>query len=289
MTSWPMPSPSMTAILNVDIPTILFQHLRGGGVMHRTIGTLIAAAAVVIGVSIDVAAQTPPNMPPYTPPTLANGQPDISGIWEVLNTAAWDLQDHGASIGVPAGRGVVVDNDIPYTPQALAKKKDNEARRAALDPESKCYLSGVPRITFMPFPFQIVQQADKVNILYEYNHTIRQIYMNGNPHPDGHIDWWMGDSRGRWEGNTLVVDSIHFSEDTWFDRAGNFHSDALHVVERYTPTGPDHMNYEVTIEDPKVFTRPWKMSMPLYRRQERNMELLEYECYQYLLEQSWPN
>jgi hypothetical protein len=229
-------------------------------------------------------AQAPANMPPYTPPKLANGQPDISGIWQVLNTAAWDLQDHGASLGVPAGRGVVVDNEIPYKPEALAKKKENEANRATRDPESKCYLSGVPRITFMPFPFQIVQQADKVNILYEYNHTIRQIYMNGNPHPAGHIDWWMGDSRGRWEGNTLVVDVVDFGEETWFDRAGNYHSDALHVVERYTPISPYHIRYEVTIEDPKVFSRPWNLSAILYRRIDPHVELLEYECYAYQLE-----
>ena len=141
----------------------------------------------------------------------------------------------------------------------------------------------------MPFPFQIVQQADKVNVLYEYNHTIRQIYMNGNPHPAGHIDWWMGDSRGRWDGNTLVVDSVDFSEDTWFDRAGNYHSDALHIVERYTPISPSRLRYDVTIKDPKVFTRPWNMSTILYRRIEPNVELLEYECYAYQLEESWPN
>ena len=213
--------------------------------------------------------------------------PDLSGIWEVLNTAAWDIQDHAASLGVPAGQGVVVGNDIPYRPEALAKKRQNFANRQTADPETKCYEPGVPRVTYMPFPFQIVQSRSQVNILYEYDHAIRYVYMN-KPHPQGHIDWWMGDSRGRWEGNTLVVDVVDFNDETWFDRAGNFHSDELHVVERYTPTGPDHMNYEATIEDPKVFTRPWKMSMTLYRRQERNMELLEYECYEYLLEQGWP-
>jgi len=252
--------------------------------MHRTIGTLAAAAALVMAASVHVASQAPASMPPYTPPKLANGQPDISGIWEVLNTAAWDLQDHGASLGVPAGRGVVVDNEIPYKPEALAKKKENEAKHATLDPESKCYLSGVPRITFMPFPFQIVQQADKVNILYEYNHTIRQIYMNGNPHPSGHIDWWMGDSRGRWDGNTLVVDVVDFVEETWFDRAGNYHSEALTVVERFTPMSADVLSYEATITDPNVFTRPWKISMPLYRRVGRDAELLDFNCVEYVEE-----
>ena len=113
--------------------------------------------------------------------------------------------------------------------------------------------------------------------------------MSGNPHPEGPIDWWMGDSRGRWEGNTLVSDVIHFNDSTWFDSAGNYHSEALHVVERYTPTGPDHMLYEATIEDPQVFTEPWTISMPLYRRKDRTAELLEYECTADLLDQEWDN
>jgi len=255
----------------------------------RFAGAVAAALMVVVSLGPSVvSAQAPANMPPYTPPRTSDGHPDIQGIWQVLNTAVWDIQDHGARTGVPAGQGVVQGNEIPYLPSALAKRRENEAKRATLDPEAKCYLSGVPRITFMPFPFQIVQQADKVNVLYEYNHTIRQIFMNGNPHPDGHIDWWMGDSRGRWDGNTLVVDTVDFSEDTWFDRAGNYHSDALHVVERYTPISPYHIRYEVTIEDPKVFARPWNMSTILYRRIEPRVELLEYECYAYQLEDTWP-
>ena len=259
--------------------------------MHRFIGFMIAAsmAALVLLTAPGVeAGQAPSATPPgYAPPKTADGQPDIQGIWQVVNTAAWDIQDHGAWLGVPAGKGVVEGNEIPYTPAALLKKRQNYENRKTADPETKCYLPGVPRITYMPYPFQIVQSKDQVNFLYEYVHALRYVYMN-KEHPKGHIDWWMGDSRGRWEGNTLVVDVVDFNEETWFDRAGNFHSDALHLVERYTPTGPDHMNYEVTIEDPKVFTRPWKMSMPLYRRQEKNVSLLEYECYAYALEQSWP-
>jgi hypothetical protein len=142
---------------------------------------------------------------------------------------------------------------------------------------------GVPRITYMPYPFQIVQSPKQITILYEYVHTLRNIYLD-SPHPQGPIQWYMGDSRARWDGETLVVDVVHFTDQTWLDRSGNFHSDALHVVERYTRTGPDHMLYEVTIEDPKVFTGPWKMSMPLYRRQEKNAQLLEYECYAYRLD-----
>jgi hypothetical protein len=223
----------------------------------------------------------------YTPPRTPDGHPDLQGVWQTLNTAAWDLEDHQARLGVPAGQGVVEGGQIPYQPWALAKKKENFEKRVSLDPESRCYMPGVPRITYMPYPFRIVQQADKVSILYEYSQIVRYLYMNGNPHPDGPIEWWMGDSRASWDGNTLVVDVVHFTPNTWFDRAGNFHSEALHVVERYIPTGPNNMLYEATIEDPKVFTRPWKMSMPLYRRQESNIELLEYECTAYLLESEW--
>ncbi len=219
-------------------------------------------------------------------PRTADGKPDLSGIWQVLNTAAWDIQDHAASLGVPGGQGVVEGNEIPYQPSALARKRENYANRRTADPEAKCYEPGVPRATYMPYPFQIVQTPTFVAILYEYIHVTRHIYVDGTPHPKGPIDnWWMGDSRAHWEGNTLVVDVIHFTDQTWLDRAGNFHSDALHVVERYTPTDRDHLLYEATIEDPKVFTRPWKMSMPLYRRQEPNIQLLDYECYTLLEEQ----
>ena len=250
------------------------------------VGTLLALAAfaILVFALIPSAAQTSAT---YTPPKTRDGQPDLQGIWQVLNTASWDIQDHAASLGVPAGHGVVEGNEIPYTPAALAKKQQNFRNRQALDPLSKCYMPGVPRVTYLPYPFQIIQQADRVTILHEYSRVIRSVYLNGNPHPTGHIDWYMGDSRGRWEGNSLVVDVTDFNDETWFDRAGNFHSDALHVVERFTPTDRDHMQYEVTIEDPKVFTRPWKMSMPLYRRQEKDAELLEYECAAYMLKEEW--
>ena len=255
-------------------------------VKRSFVGSLIALAAfaMLVVASAPGAAQTAST---NTPPKTRDGQPNLEGIWQVLNTASWDIQDHGASLGVPAGRGVVEGNEIPYTPAALAKKQENLKNREMLDPINECRLPGVPRITYLPYPFQIVQQADRVVILHEYSHIIRYVYMNGNPHPPGPIDWFMGDSRGRWDGNTLVVDAIHFNDETWFDRAGNFHSDALHLVERFTPTDRDHMQYEVTIEDPKVFTRPWKMSMPLYRRQEKDIELLEYDCGGYLLKQEW--
>jgi len=213
-------------------------------------------------------------------PRTADGKPDLSGIWQVMNTAVWDIQDHNAQKGVPAGLGVVEGNELPYKPEAAAKKKSNYDNRATMDPESKCYLPGVPRVTYTPFPFQIVQTPSQVTMLYEYAHAVRNIFMNA-PHIEGQLYWWMGDSRGRWEGDTLVVDVTDFNDETWFDRAGNFHSDALHVVERYTLADPDHINYEATIEDAKVFTRPWKMSMVLNRHKEKNIRLLEYECFSF--------
>ena len=249
--------------------------------------TAVAAVSVLLATPAAGQAQEATS-PAYTPPRTIDGQPDLQGIWQVLNTAAWDIQDHPGRLGVPAGRGVVEGNEIPYQPWALAKKQENFDSRRTADPEAKCYMPGVPRITYMPYPFQILQFPDRVLILYEYVHVTRTIYMDGSPHPEGHIDFWMGDSRGSWEDDTLVVDLIHFNDQTWFDRAGNFHSEALHVVERYTRSGPDHVTYEVTIEDPEVFTRPWTMSMPLYRRQEADMRLLEYECYAYAETQVTP-
>jgi len=212
-------------------------------------------------------------------PRTTDGKPNLSGIWQAVNTAAWDIQGHSAQKDIPAGQGVVEGNVIPYQPWAAEKKKENFANRATADPETRCFLPGVPRLMYMPFPFQIFQTPTYLAFVHEYVHAVRHIYVNGTAHPRGPIDWWMGDSRGRWEGDTLVVDVVHFTDQTWFDRAGNFHSEALHLIERYTLIGPDHINYEVTVEDPKVFTRPWTMRMILYRRKEPNAQLLEHECY----------
>ena len=230
---------------------------------------LVAAALFLTLAPARVAGQPMPRTP--------DGRPDLSGIWQTINTAAWNILPHHAEPDVPAGLGVVDGNEIPYTPAAAAKQREHYANRATLDPVNKCWLPGVPRATYLGLPFQVVQTPGQITILYEYAHAVRNIFMNA-PHPKGPIEWWMGDSRGRWEGDTLVVDVMHFNDQTWFDRAGNHHSELLHVVERYTPIDRDHLNYEVTIEDPNVFTRPWKMSMPLYRRIDRNMQVLEYEC-----------
>jgi hypothetical protein len=236
---------------------------------NRFTGALVAALLSLAG--LGVAAQTP------APARTSDGKPNLQGIWQVLNTAAWDIQDHQARLGVPAGQGIVDGNEIPYLPAALAKKRANFENRTTADPETKGYLPGVPRIMYMPFPFQIFQTPEQIVMVFEYDRGVRNIYTNGTPHPRGPLNWWMGDSRGRWEGNTLVVDVVYFTDQTWFDRAGNFHSDALHLVERFTPAGPDHINYEVTVEDPNVFARPWTMRTVLYRRKEPNVRVLEYD------------
>jgi hypothetical protein len=225
----------------------------------------------------------------YKAPRTADGHPDLNGIWQALNTANWDIQDHSTAAGtvvslgavgaIPPGQGVVEGGEIPYQPWALAKKKQNFANRLTADPEIKCYLPGVPRATYLPLPFQIIQGAKSVMIAYEYADAVRNIPLS-NP-GESPAPAWMGWSVGHWDGDTLVVDVTSFNEDTWFDRAGDFHSDELHVVERYTPRSPDTLTYEATIEDPKVFTRPWKMSMPLYRHVEKNAQLLEFKCVEY--------
>jgi hypothetical protein len=211
-----------------------------------------------------------------TLPRTADGKPNIQGIWQVRNRASFDLQDHAARHGMPAGGGVVEGDEIPYQSWASARKQQNYGNRETADPLSKCYMPGVPRIMYMEFPFHIFQTRDHIAINFEWSSVFRLIYMNGKPGPTG-IEFWMGDSRGRWEGDTLVVDVKNQNDKTWFDMAGNFHSDALHLVERYTMLNADTIQYEVTIEDPKVFTRPWKISMPLYRQKDMT-RILEYQC-----------
>jgi len=249
---------------------------------ERVLATLITVVALLgLGLAFsELVAQAPASQGRaggYRGPRTSDGKPDLNGIWQVLNSANWDIEPHSAQEGVPAGQGVVEGGSIPYQPAALAKRKENFERRATSDPLSKCYLPGVPRVTYVPLPFEITQTPKYVTIAYEIAHARRIIYTDGSPHVKA-LEFWMGDSRGRWEGDTLVVDSIDFTDKTWFDKAGNFHSTELHVVERYTPMDPDHINYEVTIEDPKVFTRPWKMSMIIYRRVEKGLQLLEYDC-----------
>jgi hypothetical protein len=282
----------------------------------------LGSAAIVIAAAAVAALlwlRSPPvsrQTDPYQAPRTADGRPDLNGVWQAVNTAHYDLQAHparpalalvpapprtgvpglnratpvelpaqevralGAAGGVPAGEGVVEGNDIPYQPWAAAHKKENGEHWLERDPEIKCFMPGVPRATYMPYPFQILQGVDKILIAYEFAGTSRTIHMStvdNNP-----TATWMGLSRGSWDGETLVVDVTDFNDQTWFDRAGNFHSDALHVVERYTRVSPYHLMYEATIDDPKVFTRPWKIQMPLYRRSEPGKQILEYKCTEFV-------
>ncbi|HEY3392589.1 MAG TPA: hypothetical protein VGK58_07770, partial [Lacipirellulaceae bacterium] len=190
------------------------------------------------------------------------------------------LAQLGALGAIPAGLGVVVGGKIPYTPAALQLKQDNQKHWLERDPAVKCYLPGVPRATYMPFPFQIVQTEQHILFAYEFASATRTVYMN-KPNFAAPLDSWMGHSRGRFDGDTLVVDVTAMVPDTWFDSSGNFHSEALHVIERYTLMDANTMLYEATIEDPKIFTRPWKISLPLYRRRDANMQLLEFKCVEF--------
>jgi hypothetical protein len=252
---------------------------------------------------------TPGEFPPYKAPRTPDGKPDFNGIWESFSFPAdIDIQDHDAQPGPepdtmgaygawPGGLGIVEGGEIPYKPEALAQKKANadkrmivnitsdDARHATGDPELKCYRPGVPRANYMPFPFQIIQSTDKIMMTYEYAHALRTIFLKEDPKEapkEPPADSWMGWSHGHFDGDTLVIDNTGFVPFTWFDRAGDYHSDALHVTERYTQVSPYHIMYEATIEDPKVYTRPWKISFPLYRRMEKGVTLVDFNCTEFV-------
>jgi hypothetical protein len=222
----------------------------------------------------------------------ADGKPNFNGIWQALSEAYWDVEAHaaapspvialGAAHAVAGGLSIIEGGTIPYKPEALAKKQQNHANRLELDPEIKCYLPGVPRANYMPYPFQVIQGPKYIMMIYTFAGAVRTIYMDD--HKEAPADSWMGWSNGHWDGDALVVDTTGFNDKTWFDRAGNFHSDALHVVERYSASSPDHLLYEATIEDPNVFTRPWKISMLLYRRLEKNAQIMEFRCVEFVEE-----
>jgi hypothetical protein len=245
--------------------------------------------------------------PAYRAPRLAGSdKPDLNGIWQALNEANYDLEGHdarpalavrpgpygpvpaapvlalGAVGSVPPGLGVVEGGEIPYKPEALAQRKEHRENWLTSDPEIKCYLPGVPRATYMPYPFQIVESASALTFVYEYAGAVRNVFWKDPGDPP--VDSWMGQSVAHWEGDTLVLDVKGMNDQSWFDRAGNYHSDALHVVERYTRISPDAISYEATIEDPKTFTRAWKISMPLYRRLEKNAQLLDFKCVEFVEE-----
>jgi len=231
---------------------------------------------------------------------------DLNGVWQVLNTANYDLEPHharhamqlregpwgplpdarvvalGAVGAVPAGPGVVEGDAIPYTPEALAMRDDNRANWIDRDPEVKCYLPGVPRATYMPFPFQILQNDDAVLFVYEYAGAVRNIYLEDPG--DAPLDSWMGQSFGYWDGNTFVVEVTAQNGQAWLDRSGNHTSSQLKVTERYTKIGPDHIEYTATLEDPSIYTEPWTIKMVLYRRVGPDAQLQEFNCVEFVEE-----
>jgi hypothetical protein len=206
-----------------------------------------------------------------------------------MTGANWDIQDHspepgpfyqlGAVFAIPAGQGIVEGNEIPYRPEMLEQRRLNRLNRWTADPELKCFMPGIPRANYMPYPFQIVQGSAKIAFAYEFATSNRVVNLTN--HTKAPVPTWMGWSNGHWEGDTLVIEVTGNNELTWFDRSGNFHSDALKVTERFTLRNPDVINYEATIEDPKTFTRPWKISFPIYRRLETNAKLLEFKCVEF--------
>ena len=264
--------------------------------MTAVTAVLFPAVTAQIAAPAAVAAQA-------TPARMA-GKPDFNGIWQANNTANWDIQTHEArpmigqpgltpnsvvlaapvvglgSLGwVPPGQGVVEGEEIPYQPWAAARKKENLDNWMDRDPEIKCFQPGVPRAMYMPQPFQIIQSTDHIMMVFQFAGAVRTVHMK-DPQP-APAPSWMGWSNGRWEGETLVVETTGLDDRTWFDRAGNFHSDELKVIERITTRSADTLNYEATIEDPKTFTRAWKISMPLYRRVEKNAQIMEFKCVEF--------
>lgn len=232
-------------------------------------------AALAVSLPIALAHAAGPKIP-----RLANGKPDFSGIWQTTSAAEYDLEPHSARPDAPPGPGVVEGNVIPYLPEALEQKKKNFAARDELDPRLKCWTLGTPRGIYYPEPFQIFQRDRDLTIVFQFGQSVRTIHTNGTLHPvvtDN--EFWLGDSRGHWEGDTLVVDVRDFTEETWLDRAGNFHSTQLHVVERWKFLDENTIDYQATIEDPKVFSRPWKLNVILHRHREKNFQLIENYCF----------
>jgi hypothetical protein len=224
-------------------------------------------------------------------PRLARiaGRPNLNGIYQAINTANWNLEDHsaaatpfwqlGALFAIPAGQSVVEGGTIPYLPAGLKKRDENRASWPKGDPEAKCYMAGIPRSHYMSYPFQIVQGQRDILFVYEYASSNRIVHMSN--HQEAPVDSWMGWSNGKWDGDTLVIEATAFNGQQWLDRAGNHHSDALKVTERFRLDGDNILQYEALMEDPRTYSRPWRIRMPLYRRVEPNVQLLEYKCVEF--------
>jgi hypothetical protein len=272
---------------------------------HRIVRDISIALATAVVVAAGIWSTSPAETQAARPARIA-GKPNLNGIWQALNTANYDILSHqakaalamrpgpvvpipaapvlafGAVGSVPAGNGIVEGDEIPYLPEAAKKQKENQENWLDRDPEIKCYLPGVPRANYMAMPFQILHSDKAVFIAYEYAGAVRNILLK-DPGP-APVDSWMGQSVGVWEGDTFVVTVTGFNDQSWFDRAGNHHSDKLKVVERYTPQGPDHLWYEATIEDPATFSKPWKMRFPLYRHINPDARLNQFKCVEFVEE-----
>ena len=239
-------------------------------------------------------------------PRLASGRPDLNGIWQALGNAHWDIEPHaaraalqmvpgpvvpvpspevvafGALGAVPPGMGIVEGGEIPYLPQALTVRELNRDNWVTMDPAVKCYLPGVPRATYMPFPFQIFQSDRAFFITYEFAGADRNIYLEDPGDPQ--VDSWMGQSVGHWEGDTFVIEARGFTGQAWLDRSGNHAGYQLQVTERYTMMGPYHISYEATLEDPATFSRPWTISLTLYKNVEDDARIGVFKCVEFVEE-----
>jgi hypothetical protein len=241
----------------------------------------ILLAGIVAMLVVMAAAQTPKGTTSFTPGRLWDGKtPDFRGIWQVRDTAYVNIEGHRGEKGIAAARSLVVDppnGKIPYKPEALARRQENYKNRATADPSLKCYQAGVPRATYLPTPLQILQSPGNFAIVYEENHAFRVFHPDTRPHFDA-TDWWMGDTRYRWEGDTLVASVVALTDQLWLDQAGNYHSTEFRVVERYRMTGADTLEYEARIEDPVVYSRPWTLRTVLYRNKQPGARIIEDEC-----------
>lgn len=223
-------------------------------------------------------------------PRLTNGRPDFSGIWQTLSEADYDLEPHAGRRDAPPSPGVVEGGELPYKPEARAQKEQNFAARTTDDPRLHCYILGVPRSVYYPAPFQIFERERDLTLVHQFGHQVRTIHTNGTLHPaEKGQEFWLGDSRGHWEGDTLVVDVTDFNDVTWLDRAGNYHSPDLHVTEKWRFVDSNTISYTATVEDPQVYTKPWTINVLLNRRREKNFELIEDYCFTLRYEKFYPN
>jgi hypothetical protein len=247
----------------------------------RTLGLALGATVIAAAFATLAAAQAARPTTPFAPSRLWDGKtPDFRGIWQVRDTAYVNIEGHPGEKGVAASKSIVVDppdGRIPYRPEAFAKRRENYRTRATADPSTKCYQAGVPRATYLPTPLQILQSPGNFAIVYQENHAFRVFHPEGPPHFDA-TDWWMGDTRYRWDGNTLMADVAAITDQVWFDQAGNYHSTDVHIVERYRMTAADTLEYEARIEDATVYSRPWTLRTVLYRITQPGARIVEDEC-----------